>query len=329
MYRVASLFLVCLGLSGVCFAAAPSEAIVQGLYEGACKGDKGEKKFEARVVALGHATYQVFVRQPLGDGKIANFELDGKTEGDAVRFVGKGESAAWAASFADGAIKGTCGQGAALEMKRAVLRSPTFDAKPPEGAILLLDGKNFDELIKGRPGSGAEQPWKLVADGGIEVPKGGMTSKRRFDGSYKLHVEFKIPLMPDARGQGRGNSGVFLTNADEIQVLDSFGMTTYKGGGCGGIYAYKDPDTFDHFSLASFPPLLWQTFDVEYRVQKKDGKPAGNPRVTVLHNGIKIHDNFEIRGANIPYSPKGKFHFQDHGNPVEYRNIWVLPLADL
>ena len=328
MYRLASLFLACLGLSGACFAAAPSEAIVQGFYEGACMGDKGEKKFEARVVALGRGTYQVFVRQPLGDGKVAKVELDGKTEGDAVRFVGKGESAAWAASYADGAIKGTCGPGTTLEMRRVVRRSPTFDAKPPEGAIVLLDGKNFGELTKGRLRSGAEHPWKLVENGAIEVPKGGMTSKRRFDGSFKLHVEFKIPFMPAERGQGRANSGVFLTNSDEIQVLDSFGMTTYKGGGCGGIYAYKDPDAFDQFSLASFPPLEWQTFDVEYRVQKKDGKPVGNPRVTVLHNGIKIHDNFEIRGANIPYSPKGKFHFQDHGNPVEYRNIWVLPLAD-
>jgi len=328
MSRAASLFLGCVAISGACFAAVPSESVVQGFYEGVCRSDQGEKEFEARVVASGPGTYLVFVRQPLGDGKVAKFELDGKREGDAVRFVGKGESAAWAASYADGAIKGTCGPGTTLEMKGAVLRSPTFDAKPPQGAIVLLDGKNFDELVKGRLRDGAEQPWKLAEDGAIEVPKGGMTSKRQFDGSYKLHVEFKLPLMPDARGQGRANSGVFLTNSDEIQVLDSFGMTTYKGGGCGGIYPYKDPDAFDQFSLASFPPLVWQTFDVEYRVPKKDGKPVGNPRVTVFHNGIKIHDNFEIRGAVIPYSPKGKFHFQDHGNPVRYRNIWVLPLAD-
>jgi len=328
MYRAALLLLASAALTGVGFAAAPSEAVVQGFYEGACAGQQGEKEFEARVVALGHGKYHVFVRQPLGGGKVAKFELEGKTEGDAVRFVGKGESAAWVASYADGTIKGTCGPGTTLQTKRVVRRSPTFDAKPPEGAIVLLDGKDFDELTKNRLPGGAEQPWKLVADGGIEVPRGGMTSKRQFDGSYKLHVEFKIPFLPTAGGQGRGNSGVFLTNSDEIQVLDSFGMTTYKGGGCGGIYAYKDPDAFDQFSLASFPPLEWQTYDVQYRVQKKDGKPVGNPRVTVLHNGIKIHDNFEIHGAVIGYSPKGKFHFQDHGNPVEYRNIWVLPPAN-
>jgi len=327
MSRMASWVLACLAIPEACFAAAPPEAVVQGFYEGVCVGGKGSAKFEARVVATGHDAYQVFVRQPLGGDKIAKFELEGKTEGDAVRFAGTGDHAAWTASFAGGTIRGTCGPDARFEMKRVARRSPTFDAKPPKGAVVLLDGKNFDELIKGRPGRDDGKPWKLVGDGAVEVPKGGMTTKRTFDGSYKLHVEFKVPLMPEARGQARGNSGVFLTNSDEIQVLDSFGMTTYKGGGCGGIYAYKDPDLFDQFSLVSFPPLDWQTYDIEYRVPMKDGKPAGKPRVTVLHNGIKIHDNFEIRGANIPYSPKGKFHFQDHGNPVQYRNIWVLPLA--
>jgi hypothetical protein len=151
-----------------------------------------------------------------------------------------------------------------------------------------------------------------------------MNSKRQFAGSFKLHVEFRLPLMPAARDQGRANSGVYLPNGDEIQVLDSFGSTSYKGGGCGGLYAYKDPDAFDQFSLASLPPLQWQTYDVEYRVTQKDGKPTGKPRVTVLHNGIRIHDNVELeRPARV-----GGLHFQDHGNPVQYRNIWVLPLEE-
>jgi hypothetical protein len=88
--------------------------------------------------------------------------------------------------------------------------------------------------------------------------------------------------------------------------LDSFGETTYLGGGCGGMYASKDPDTMDvieslkgkpecKYTLASLPPLEWQTYDVEYRVDKKDGKDVGQPHVTVYHNGIKIHDNFTPR----------------------------------
>ena len=322
MYRLTSLLVVWVGVAGLAFAgfaAAPSEEIVQGIYEGACKDAKGQQKLEARVVASGRATYKVFVRQLQGKDSVAKVELDGKTDGQAVRFTGKADGVEWAASYADGAIQGTCGQGATLELKRVVRESPTLGAKPPEGAIVLLDGKSSEELTQR-----AGQQWKPVDGNGIEVPKGGMNSKRQLSGSFKLHVEFKVPLMPEARDQGRSNSGVYLPNGDEIQVLDSFGMTSYKGGGCGGLYAYKDPDAFDKFSLASLPPLQWQTYDVEYRVEKKDGKLVGKPRVTVLHNGVKIHDNVELNMAARP----GGFHFQDHGNPVHYRNIWVLPLDD-
>ena len=200
-------------------------------------------------------------------------------------------------------------------MKRVVRQSPTLGLKPPAGAIVLLDGKSFDEVTKG-----GQQEWKLVGDGAIQVPKGGMNSKRQFKGNIKLHVEFYLPLMPEARDQGRSNSGVYLPNGDEVQVLDSFGSPSYKGGGCGGLYAYKDPDVFDQFSLASLPPMQWQTYDIDYRVQKKDGKPTGKPRVTVVHNGIKIHDNAEPHNdARV-----GGLHFQDHGNPVCFRNIWVV-----
>jgi len=321
MHRLALFVAACVGIAAVAAAAEPPIESVQGLYEGACKDAKGEHKLEARVVACGKGTYKVFVRQPLADGKVAKVELDGKVEGDALRFARTGD-VAWAAAYADGTLTGTCGQGCTLQAKRIVRESPTLGVKPPAGAIVLLDGKNFDEVTKKPLKDGKEQEWKPVDGGGIEVPKGGLTSKRSFDGSFKLHVEFKCPLVPDGRGQGRGNSGVYLPNGSEIQVLDSFGMTTYTGGGCGGLYKYKDPDAFDEFSLASAPPLQWQTYDVEYRVEKKDGKPAGKPRVTVLHNGIKIHDNAELDKDAKP----GPFSFQDHGNPVHYRNIWVLPL---
>lgn len=324
MNRLALFLVACVALTGTALAAPPLEEKVQGLYEGAVKDATGEQKFEARVVACGKETYKVFLREAAAKGNVAKVELDGKTEGDAVRFSGKANGQEWAASYADGTLKGTCGGQGSLAMKRIVRQPPTLGAKPPKGAVVLLDGASSTELTKQPLKGGAEQPWKAVEGGGIEVPKGGMNSKRQFDGNFKLHVEFKIPFMPAARDQGRGNSGVYLPNGDEIQVLDSFGMTTYKGGGCGGLYAYKDPDTFDQFSLASLPPLEWQTYDVEYRVEKKDGKPVGKPRVTVYHNGIKIHDNARLeRDVRA-----GGFHFQDHGNPVHYRNIWVLPVED-
>jgi len=330
MHPVATLF----AAWAVAVGAEPSgvlpEAAVQGLYEGVLTDAQGEHKIEARVVATGAKAYKVFVRQQrAGDkvatgAKVAKVELDGKTVDRSIHFTGKAGNVAWEARHEGGKIEGACGPGTRLELTRVTRRPPTLGAKPPAGAVVLLDGKSFEEVTKPRLAKGQEQPWKSVGEDAIEVPRGGMNSKRRFASSFKLHVEFKIPLMPSARDQGRGNSGVYLPNGDEIQVLDSFGMTTYKGGGCGGLYAYKDPDTFDQFSLASLPPLQWQTFDVEYRVQTRDGSPAGKPRVTVLHNGITIHDNVELHAD----ARAGGFHFQDHGCPVHYRNIWVLPLLN-
>ena len=318
MHRVASFVVACIALAGAALAAAPSDEIIQGLYEGAAKGPKGTAKIEARLVACGKGTFKLFVRELKGATSAAMAELDGQAEGDAVLFQGKAGDAEWKVAWAGGALKGTCGQGGTLALKRAARTSPTMGAKPPAGAVVLLDGKNFDEVTQ----KGAD--WQAVEGGGIQVPKGGMNSKRQFPGSLNIHVEFKIPFMPNDRDQGRGNSGVYLPNGDEIQVLDSFGMTTYTGGGCGGLYKYKDPDTFDKFSLAALPPLQWQTYDIEYRVEMKDGKPTGKPRVTVLHNGIKIHDNAPLEKDARP----GGMHFQDHGNAVHYRNIWVVPLGD-
>ncbi len=135
--------------------------------------------------------------------------------------------------------------------------------------------------------AGADVVIGIGADGSIQVPRDGINSDRGFEGSFDLHVEFMVPFMPGDHGQGRGNSGVYLPNGEEIQGLDSFGEVTYRGGGCGGLYSYKDPDTMETieslkdkqervFTLASFPPLAWQTYDIEYRVEKKDGRPPGS-----------------------------------------------------
>jgi hypothetical protein len=290
--------------------AVPPEAEVQGIYEGALK----DAKFEARVVALGKDAYKIFLRLTQADGKLVKAELEGKAEGDALAF--KSKDGEWSATYTAGTLKGAGPGGAALEAKRVQRKPPTLGKAPPTGAIVLLDGKDFSNLTKK-----GDEEWKPAEDGSIQVPKGGMNSKMQFDGSYDYHVEFMCPLMPSARGQGRGNSGCYQANGDEVQVLDSFGMETYKGGGCGGLYNYKDPDVFDVFSLASLPPLEWQTYDIEYRVEKKDGKPSGKPHITVTHNGIKIHDNAELKFD----AKKGGLHFQDHGNPVRFRNIWLVP----
>jgi len=320
MQRITIMLATLLAAAGAAPADAPAVEYVQGLYEGTRTAADGPPKFEARVVALGKGEYKVFVREPGDDGEVVKHELDGKTDGQAVTFTGRGKTGQWTATYADGKIAGACGKGCKIEMKRVVRMSPTMGAKPPAGAIVLLDGKNFDEL-EVKPGKDGKVPeWIVAEDGGVQVARHGIRTKRSFAGSFKLHVEFKVPLRPEKRSQGRGNSGCFMPNGNEVQVLDSFGMTTYKGGGCGGLYKFKDPDAFDGFSLASAPPGQWQTYDITYEVETKDGKPTGKPVITVLHNGIKIHDKFPLpRRARA-----GKLQFQDHGNPVQYRNIWIV-----
>ncbi len=199
---------------------------------------------------------------------------------------------------------------------------PSQDKVVPEGWELTKDRRRVDEVVG------------IGEDGSIRIPRGGMGSKPQFEGSFDAHVEFQIPFKPKDRSQGRGNSGVYLPCGQEIQVLDSFGMVTYRGGGCGGLYGRKDPDTMevieslrdqrDHtFTLASYPPMVWQAYDIMVRVRNDDqGKPA--VFLTVVHNGVRIHHDVKL--GRKPR--KGNFHFQDHGNPVRYRNIWVLPVKE-
>jgi len=325
-HRLTWLTLACLIVTGTALAAAPEEADVQGLYEGVCATGGAKLNVEARVVATGDRKYDVFLREMAASGETkALGKIEGKTEGDAVLFAGKVGDAVWAGVFSGGAIAGRCGSGK-WALKRVERKPPSLGAKPPADAVVLLaiGEKNFDQVVVRKDKNGNQAEWVAGDDGGFVVPKRGFDSKQRFTGPFRAHVEFKCPLMPKGRSQGRGNSGCYLPNGNEIQVLDSFGMTTYTGGGCGGLYKWKDPDAFDEFSLASLPPGQWQTYDIEYRVEMKDGKPTGKPRLTVLHNGIKIHDNVELKGN----AREGNFHFQDHGNPVQYRNIWVAPLEE-
>jgi len=374
-------FVAMVVLAGTAWGGTPSEAEVQGLYEGTSKSPNGECKLEVRVVAQGGGAYKVFVRQFLAEDKIARAELAGRTAGEAVTFTGKGGEVEWKGEYAAGGFKGECGAGGTFEIKRVEKKSPTLGKKPPEGAVVLLGDKGVAEMVRANGaewylGDMSKQGWPVFEvpiytvsekdpaewpsaekplpkdwvlskerrradvvigvgeDGSIQVPRGGMNSKPQFEGSFDAHVEFVNPLQPKDHSQGRGNSGCYLPNGEEIQVLDSFGEATYLGGGCGGFYKYHDPHCMEEieslkgkteskFTLASLPPLTWQTYDIEYRVEKKDGKWAGKPRVTVYHNGIKIHENCETKND----ARKGGFHFQDHGNAVRYRNIWVLPLG--
>lgn len=201
-------------------------------------------------------------------------------------------------------------------------------APAPRGAVVLFDGKSLEGWSK-RDGK-SEARWKILDKGIVQVAGGGdIITRQKFDGNFKLHVEFRVPYMPKASGQGRGNSGVYVQGRYEVQVLDSYGLKS-QNNDCGGIYSVAAP-----LVNACKAPTVWQTYDIEFTApQCENGKKTAPALMTVYHNGVKIHDNVKITTDNTtaglggdPCTP-GPILLQDHGNPVQYRNIWLLPAKE-
>jgi hypothetical protein len=205
------------------------------------------------------------------------------------------------------------GQGTRLfELMRTRRSSPTLEAAPPPGAVVLFDGKGINRFPNSR-----------VTEDGLLME--GVTSSDTFQ-DCTIHVEFRLPFMPDARGQARGNSGIYIQQRYEVQMLDSFGLEG-KDNECGGLYKIAPPR-----ENLCFPPLTWQTYDIDFTAARFDaaGNKTANARVTVKHNGVVIQDKVAVPGptggAKLPDGPTAaSIHLQNHGNPVRYRNIWVLP----
>jgi len=188
--------------------------------------------------------------------------------------------------------------------------------RPPAGAVVLFDGKDLSKWVTR---NGTEPGWR-VADGYMEVAPGAgdIRTTQTFQ-DFQLHLEFWLPLMEQASGQARANSGVYLQGRYEIQVLDSYGAQPAIDG-CGAIYGQAAP-----IRNASRRPMTWQSYDFVFRAPR--GEEKG--RVTVLHNAMLIHNNFElsgVTGGNIDGNEgaPGPLLLQDHGDPVRYRNIWIM-----
>ncbi|QEH37747.1 hypothetical protein OJF2_63380 [Aquisphaera giovannonii] len=195
-------------------------------------------------------------------------------------------------------------------------------AKPPAGAVVLL-GQGKPEGWVGSDGR-APIDWPF-ADGILTVGHGDIKTEKTF-GDFELHLEFNVPYMPQARGQARGNSGVYLAGNHELQVLDSYGLPT-ESHECGAIYSQVAPSV-----NACKPPLQWQAYSVIFRKARVEGgKVAKKARVTVFQNGTKIIDDAEVvptpGGLGNPEGSDGPLLLQDHGNKVQYRNIWIRPLG--
>ena len=289
---------------------ADADFAIQGEYVGDINRDGVNVKLGIQLVAQGGSRF-------LGVGYFGGLPGDGwngldpvKSEGplknDVLELTTEAD-----VTVKDGVITIRDKNGGLIgECKKVTRTSPTLGEKPPAKAIVLFDGKSADQFEGGK------------LDGDLLVQ--GVTSKQKFQ-SYSLHLEFLLSYMPNERGQGRGNSGCYSQGRYEVQILDSFGLSG-ENNECGGIYSIKKPDI-----NMCFPPLAWQTYDIDFTAAKYDaaGKKTADARMTVKHNGVVIHDNVAVpkatTAAPVAEGPEpGPIYLQDHGNPIRFRNIWLV-----
>jgi hypothetical protein len=196
---------------------------------------------------------------------------------------------------------------------------------PPADAIVLFDGKDLSKWKNG-------DKWE-VKDGYATVQKSDITTIDSF-GDYQLHLEFATPEKVRGSGQGRGNSGIFLSNRYEVQVLDSYDNKTYFDGQAAALYKQQPP-----MVNACRKPGEWQTYDIVYEAPRfdKDGKVLKPGIVTVFHNGVCVQNHYELQGGTYfhkaasyePHPLKQPISIQNHGDPVRYRNIWIRELTPI
>ena len=318
-------------------ATLPVDFAIQGEYVGSIQGGD---KLAAQIIALGKGTFQAVVL-PGGlpgdgwDGK-NKILLEGLVEGDGASFKPAGgkrgyikqsplEFSATSKFPPDGhkdytgAVKGAVfagktNDGKSFEMKRTTRQSPTLGAKPPEGAVVLFGGTDTAEWKGGR----LDKTTSLLNTDGSDI-----STKRKFQ-NYTVHAEFMLPYRPDARGQGRGNSGFYQVNHYEVQILDSFGLEG-KNNECGGVYTRAEPKL-----NMCLPPLSWQTYDIDFtNAVVENGKKIAPSKMTAKLNGVVIHDNLAIAGVtggarNEPEGTPGALLLQGHGNPLQFKNIWIV-----
>lgn len=294
------------------------------------------KPLAAQVINVREGEYRVRFFQQHDARADAYFEDTAKLVDGEIRFEAKG----WTGVANRDGLNGSVQQGETVirfALKRDDRLSPTLGLAPPENAIALFDGSNFDHW---QHGDGRPVTWSMVDGGAMEVRSarsdedrrnriGGDIQTKQSFGDCRFHMEFRYPVEPGRAGQGRGNSGLFFQGDYEVQILNSYGLDGLWNE-CGALYKLAPPKV-----NSTRRPMAWQSYDVEYRASVwKDGKKVSPPRITVYLNGVRIHNDepvihatahaFEAR-TREPKGP-GPIRLQDHGNPIQFRNIWVAPL---
>lgn len=207
---------------------------------------------------------------------------------------------------------------------------PGKNGLPPDDAIVLFDGTHLDEWVSAKD-SLSPAPWKINKDGSFSVIRGnGDIQTKQLFGSVQLHLEWKSPEVIENEGQHRGNSGVFLQNRYEVQILDNNDNPTYVNGQVGAVYKQAVP-----LAMASTPTGEWNTYDIIFHAPEfnEAGEKTRSATITVIHNGVLVQDHFEIQGTteyigwpkNIPHG-ESFLKLQDHDAEVSFRNIWVRKL---
>jgi len=298
--------------------ADPAKVDADYAIQGEYAGELETEPWGAQVVALGGGKFDVigFAGGLPGAGWDGDGDSMVRGQGelkDGVVALNAGEGR-FTGTIKDGVLSVT--EGGSIEigtLKRVVRKSPTEGEKPPEGAVVLFDGKNVDAWRDGA---------RLTADG---LLNGGATTKQEFQ-NFKLHLEFRTPYKPAARGQDRGNSGVYAQGRYEVQVLDSFGLKGEENE-AGGIYSVAAPKL-----NMCLPPLQWQTYDIDFTAAEFDatGKKTKDATMTVRHNGVLVQEKTKLphatTAAPLGEGPTpGPLYLQDHGNPVRFRNVWIVP----
>lgn len=332
-------YLSCFGFCLIVFVSisfAQERVIpVYGNFHGEFTSDEWKDySIRAEIIGESGSTYKAILIINGNDMDEMRVNVPGKTEKNSAKFAGNVNlgndlGVEYTASGTvnkgvfTGSLSGKKGEGK-FELKWVQLKSPTLGKYAPEGAIpLMWDGMSQDELNarwEVRP------HWEVKPNGFVQITHTNIVTKQAFqDAEY--HIEFRTPYMPNDRGQGRGNSGVYLHGKYEVQVLDSFGLPA-KDNECGGIYRYAVP-----LMNACLPPMETQTYDITFHAARYDssGTKTRNAVVHIIHNGHVIHDQLELKsrsggGLGGMEAAEGPLLLQDHNNIVGYKNIWVKPL---